>query len=74
VTPAGTRTDAAPEVCRAQAGTWTALLLVTVGIAAALFLDRDVDPVVHGLVASAAALQGMIAVRSWRSTRRRIPR
>jgi hypothetical protein len=74
VTPAGSRTDTAPEVRRAQAGTWTALLLVTVGIAAALFLDRDVDPVVHGLVASAAALQGMIAVRSWRSTRRRIPR
>ena len=74
MTPAGTRTDPAPEVRRAQAGTWTALLLVTVGIAVALFLDRDVDPVVHGLVASAAALQGMIAVRSWRSTRRRIPR
>jgi hypothetical protein len=73
VTPAGTRTDTAPEVRRAHAGTWTALLLVTVGIAAALFLDRDVDPVVHGLVASAAALQVMIAVRSWRSTRRRIP-
>ena len=74
MTRAGTRTDTAPEVRRAQAGTWTALLLVTVGITAALFLDRDVDPVVHGLVASAAALQGMIAVRSWRSTRRRMPR
>jgi len=74
VTPAGARTDTAPEVRRAQVGTWTALLLVTVGIAAALFLDRDVDPVVHGLVASAAALQVMIAVRSWRSSRRRIPR
>jgi hypothetical protein len=74
VTPSGTRTDPAPEVRRAQAGTWTALLLVTVGITGALFLDRDVDPIVHGLVASAAALQGMIAVRSWRSTRRRTTR
>jgi hypothetical protein len=74
VTPSAPRTDPAPEVRRARAGTWSALLLVTVGITAALFLDRDVDPVVHGLVASAAALQGMIAVRSWRSTRRRIPR
>ncbi|HET6391478.1 MAG TPA: hypothetical protein VFG13_01535 [Blastococcus sp.] len=74
MTPSGARTDTAPEIRRAQAGTWAALLLITVGIAAALFLDRDVDPLVHGLVATAAALQAMIAVRSWRSTRRRTPR
>ena len=74
MTPSGARTDTAPEIRRAQAGTWAALLLITVGIAAALFLDRDVDPVVHGLLATAAALQAMIAVRSWRSTRRRTPR
>ena len=74
MTPSGAGTDTAPEVRRAQAGTWTALLLITVGITAALFLDRDVDPVVHGLVATAAALQAMIAARSWRSSRRRSPR
>ena len=71
MTPPVARPEQAPELRRAKAGTWSGLLVVTVGVAAFLFLDRDVDPVVHGLVASAAALQAMIAVRWWRSTRRR---
>ncbi|WP_324277477.1 hypothetical protein [Blastococcus brunescens] len=61
----------APEVRRAQAGTWVALVVVPVGIAALLFLYGDLDPAVHGLFAVVAALEVMIALSWWRSHRRR---
>ncbi|TQN43333.1 hypothetical protein FHU33_2775 [Blastococcus colisei] len=61
----GTRSAPAPEVCRAQVGTWTALVVVPVGITVLLFLYVDVNPVVHGMFAVVAALQIMIALH-WR--------
>ena len=66
----GTRSAPVPEIRRAQAGTWLALVAVPVGIAALLFLDGDVDPVVHGLFAVVAALELMIALH-WRRNRNR---
>ena len=68
---AGTRSAEAPEVRQAQAGTWAALVVIPVGIAALLFLYRDVDPVVHGLFAVVATVEVMIALSWWRSHRRR---
>ncbi len=64
----------APEVRRAQVGTWAALVVVPVGIAALLFLYADVEPAVHGLFAVVAALEVMIALHWWRKGRRRDPR
>jgi len=62
----------AAEVRRAQTGTWVALLLVTVGAAMGVFfVDEDVDPIVPGLFAVVAALEVFLALRWWRSTRRR---
>ena len=66
----GTRSAEAPEVRQAQAGTWAALVVVPVGIAALLFLYRDINPVVHGLFAVVAALEVMIALH-WRRSRNR---
>lgn len=66
----GTQSAEAPELRRAQAGTWIALVVVPVGIAALLFLDGDVNPVVRGLFAVVAALEVMIALH-WRRSRRR---
>jgi hypothetical protein len=62
----------APEVRRAQAGTWAGLLLITVGTAVgAFFVDQDVDPLVPGLFAVVATVQVLLALRWWRSARRR---
>lgn len=61
-----------PEVQRARVGTWVGLVLIALGTAVgAFFLDQDVDPIVPGLFAVVAALQVLIALRWWRSTRRR---
>ncbi|TFV66753.1 UNVERIFIED_ORG: hypothetical protein E4P37_05295 [Bacillus sp. AZ43] len=65
--------EAGTEVQRAQEGTWMALVLVPVGIVVLLFLDGDLNPVVHGLFGVIAALELMIAARWWRK-RRRAPR
>ncbi len=64
-----TRPPAAPEVYRAQISTWAALVVIPVGIAALLFLDGDVNPVVHGLFAVVAAMELMIALQWWRRRR-----
>ncbi|WP_206340334.1 hypothetical protein [Blastococcus litoris] len=61
-----------PEVRRAQTGTWVGLLLITVGTAfGAFFVDADVDPLVPGLFAVVAAVEVWLALRWWRSRRRR---
>ncbi|MGY1803981.1 hypothetical protein ACI78T_11950 [Blastococcus sp. SYSU D00922] len=61
-----------PEVQRAQTGTWIGILLIAVGTAlGAFFLDEDVDPLVPGLFAVVAALEVWLALRCWRTRRRR---
>lgn len=60
-----------PDVRRARAMTWVCLVVVTVGTAGAVLLDRDANPVAQGLFATAVALETMIALLWWRSTRRR---
>ena len=60
-----------PEVRRAGSLTWGALVMVTAGTAAAFLLDRDANPIAQGLFAVVAALEGMIALRWWRSAGRR---
>ena len=65
-------TTKVPEVRRANVGTWAGLVLITVGTAAGTFLlDDRVNPIVPGLFAVVAALECMIALHWWRSTRRR---
>jgi hypothetical protein len=64
----------APEVRRVQTTTWVALVVITVGTAGAFLLDEDANPVAQGLFAMVAALQTMIALRWWQTTRRRYGR
>jgi uncharacterized membrane protein YfcA len=61
----------APEVRRAKVTTWVALVAIAVGSAVGFLLDQDANPVAQGLLAVVAALQTMIALFWWRSTRRR---
>jgi hypothetical protein len=66
----GTAQVPPPEVRRARSLTWGALVTVTAVTAAAFLLDRDANPIAQGLFAVVAALEGMIALRWWRSGRR----
>ena len=61
----------APEVRRAQLASWVAMTVIAVGVAGGFLLDQDANPVAQGLLATVAALEAMIAVLWWRSTRRR---
>ena len=69
--PRRSRPAPAPEVRRVRATTWTALVVITVVTAGAFMLDEDADPVAQGVFAAVAALEAMIALLWWRSTRRR---
>jgi len=60
-----------PEVRRVQVLTWGALVVATVVTAAAWLLDQDANPIAQGMFAVVAALEVLIALRWWRSTRRR---
>jgi hypothetical protein len=59
-------TGRAPEVRRGQVSTWIALVLITVGTAAASLVDPAASPVVQGLFAMVAALEVMVAWWWWR--------
>ena len=61
----------APEVRRVQTTTWAVLVVITVVTAGAFLLDEDANPVAQGLFAMVAALETMIALHWWRTTRRR---
>jgi hypothetical protein len=69
--PRRTRPVPPPEVRRVQSTTWVALLVITVGTAGAFLLDQDANPVAQGLFAAVAALEIMVALFWWRTTRRR---
>jgi membrane protein YdbS with pleckstrin-like domain len=69
--PRRARPAPAPEVRRVQGATWVTLVVVTVVTAGAFLLDEGANPVVQGLFAVVAALEAMIALFWWRSTRRR---
>jgi hypothetical protein len=58
-------------VRRVQGTTWAVLVVITVVTAGAFLLDEDANPVAQGLFAMIAALEAMIALAWWRSTRRR---
>lgn len=65
---------AGADVRRARESTWMALLIITVGTAAAFFLDDEANPVAQGLFAVVAAFEVMIAAAWWWSERRRTRR
>jgi hypothetical protein len=69
--PRRSRPAPAPEVRRVRATTWAALVVITVVTAGAFMLDEDASPVAQGVFAAVAALEAMIALLWWRSTRRR---
>ena len=63
-----------PEVRRVQLLTWGALIVATAASAATWMFDQDADPVAQGVLAVVAALEILIALRWWRSGRRRAAR
>ena len=69
--PRRARPAPTPEVRRVQGTTWAVLVVITVVTAGAFLLDEDANPVAQGLFAMIAALEAMIALAWWRSTRRR---